>query len=313
MSEGRRSLLSADGAHLILTPDTKGMGGAIHKAEELQQEHSDYFMPQQFNNPANPDAHRNTTAIELLQQFKRIDAFVAGVGTGGTITGVGEVLKDKRKASVYAPLNRRIACDLGRRTGYTDPRHRRRFLFRRSSIVRFSTKHFSEHADYACTRRLAAEEGPVGRRIYPGALPRRTKDGKTWARACRARSSRIKVSITETDLFADKNGRKVRKTRILSESDHARSIFGRSRFDISLKAARCAWYAGHCATASSRPYPPARSMTPKSLPRVSVVTTSFAIRMNWQIRHIKKIRSTAVFSARTNSIESAARRQTSWV
>jgi len=97
MSEERRSLLAAYGAHLILTPDTKGMGGAIHKAEELQQEHSDYFMPQQFNNPANPDIHRKTTAQELLKQFKRIDAFIAGVGTGGTITGVGEVLKDKMK------------------------------------------------------------------------------------------------------------------------------------------------------------------------------------------------------------------------
>jgi len=97
MSEERRSLLSAYGAHLILTPDTKGMGGAIHKAEELVQEHSDYFMPQQFNNPANPEMHRKTTAVELLKQFKRIDAFVAGVGTGGTITGVGEVLKDKMK------------------------------------------------------------------------------------------------------------------------------------------------------------------------------------------------------------------------
>ena len=97
MSEERRSLLSAYGAHLILTPDTKGMGGAIHKAEELLQEHSEYFMPQQFNNPANPDMHRKTTAVELLKQFKRIDAFVAGVGTGGTITGVGEVLKDKMK------------------------------------------------------------------------------------------------------------------------------------------------------------------------------------------------------------------------
>jgi cysteine synthase A len=97
MSEERRSLLSAYGAHLILTPDTKGMGGAIHKAEELLQENPDYFMPQQFNNPANPDAHRKTTAQELLKQFKRIDAFVAGVGTGGTITGVGEVLKDKMK------------------------------------------------------------------------------------------------------------------------------------------------------------------------------------------------------------------------
>ena len=97
MSEERRSLLSAYGAHLILTPDTKGMGGAIHKAEELIQEHADYFMPQQFNNPANPGIHRKTTAVELLKQFKRIDAFVAGVGTGGTITGVGEVLKEKMK------------------------------------------------------------------------------------------------------------------------------------------------------------------------------------------------------------------------
>ena len=97
MSEERRSLLTAYGAHLILTPDTKGMGGAIHKAEELVQAHRDYFMPQQFNNPANPDMHRKTTAVELLKQFKRIDAFVAGVGTGGTITGVGEVLKDKMK------------------------------------------------------------------------------------------------------------------------------------------------------------------------------------------------------------------------
>jgi cysteine synthase A len=97
MSEERRSLLAAYGAHLILTPDTKGMGGAIHKAEELLQEHPEYYMPQQFNNPANPEMHRKTTAPELLKQFKNIDAFVAGVGTGGTITGVGEVLKEKMK------------------------------------------------------------------------------------------------------------------------------------------------------------------------------------------------------------------------
>ncbi|HEU4478980.1 MAG TPA: cysteine synthase A, partial [Pyrinomonadaceae bacterium] len=97
MSEERRSLLAAYGARLILTPDTKGMGGAIHKAEELVQENNDYFMPQQFNNPANPEAHRRTTAMELLKQFSRIDAFVVGVGTGGTITGVGEVLKDRLK------------------------------------------------------------------------------------------------------------------------------------------------------------------------------------------------------------------------
>ena len=97
MSEERRSLLAAYGARIILTPDTKGMGGAIRKAEELLLEHTDYYMPQQFNNPANPEAHRRTTAVELLKQLKQIDAFVAGVGTGGTITGVGEVLKDRTK------------------------------------------------------------------------------------------------------------------------------------------------------------------------------------------------------------------------
>jgi len=94
MSEERRSLLMAYGADLVLTPDTKGMHGAIRRAEELLREHPDYFMPQQFNNPANPDVHRRTTARELLEQFERIDAFVAGVGTGGTITGVGEVLRE---------------------------------------------------------------------------------------------------------------------------------------------------------------------------------------------------------------------------
>ena len=93
MSEERRSLLNAYGATMILTPDTRGMHAAISKAEEILSEHPDYFMPQQFSNPANPEVHRRTTGPELLQQFERIDAFVAGVGTGGTITGVGEVLK----------------------------------------------------------------------------------------------------------------------------------------------------------------------------------------------------------------------------
>jgi len=93
MSEERRSLLTAYGATLVLTPDTKGMHGAIRKAEELLDEHPDYFMPQQFANPANPEVHRRTTAQELVRQFERIDAFVAGVGTGGTITGVGQVLR----------------------------------------------------------------------------------------------------------------------------------------------------------------------------------------------------------------------------
>jgi cysteine synthase A len=103
MSEERRSLLTAYGATLVLTPDTKGMHGAIRKAEELLAEHPDWFMPQQFNNPANPDVHRRTTAQEILQQFERVDAFVAGVGTGGTITGVGQVLrKEMPGVKIYA-------------------------------------------------------------------------------------------------------------------------------------------------------------------------------------------------------------------
>jgi cysteine synthase len=95
MSSERRSLLMAYGAELVLTPDSKGMHAAVRRAEELLEEHPDYFMPQQFNNPANPAAHRETTAQELLRQFDHIDAFVAGVGTGGTITGVGQVLREK--------------------------------------------------------------------------------------------------------------------------------------------------------------------------------------------------------------------------
>jgi cysteine synthase len=93
MSEERRSLLAAFGAQLVLTTDTRGMHGAIRRAEELLLEHPDYFMPQQFSNPANPESHRRTTAQEILRQFERVDAFVAGVGTGGTITGIGQVLR----------------------------------------------------------------------------------------------------------------------------------------------------------------------------------------------------------------------------
>jgi cysteine synthase A len=96
MSEERRSLLMAYGATLELTPDTKGMHGAIRRAEELLAEHPDWYMPQQFTNPANPEVHRQTTARELLAQLPQLDAFVAGVGTGGTITGVGEVLRAER-------------------------------------------------------------------------------------------------------------------------------------------------------------------------------------------------------------------------
>jgi len=103
MSEERRAILLGYGARLELTPDTRGMHGAVRRAEELAAEHPDWFMPQQFTNPANPDAHRRTTAREILTQLPEITAFVAGVGTGGTITGVGEVLRAERPGiRVYA-------------------------------------------------------------------------------------------------------------------------------------------------------------------------------------------------------------------
>jgi cysteine synthase A len=96
MSIERRKLLQRYGAQLVLTPAIEGMTGAVFAAEEMLKKNSDYFMPQQFNNPANPAVHRRTTALEILRDTEgRLDAFVAGVGTGGTITGVGEVIKEK--------------------------------------------------------------------------------------------------------------------------------------------------------------------------------------------------------------------------
>ncbi len=97
MSLERRRLLKALGAEIILTPAAEGMGGAIRKAEELAKGDSRYFMPQQFNNPANPEIHRKTTAEEIWNDTAgQIDIFVSGVGTGGTISGVGEVLKSRK-------------------------------------------------------------------------------------------------------------------------------------------------------------------------------------------------------------------------
>ncbi|MGD0343560.1 MAG: cysteine synthase A [Acidimicrobiales bacterium] len=100
MSRERRMLLRGYGAELVLTPGPEGMGGAIAKAEEIAKGDGRYFIPQQFENPANPAIHRETTAEEIWSDTDgRVDIVVAGVGTGGTITGVGQVLKE-RKPSV---------------------------------------------------------------------------------------------------------------------------------------------------------------------------------------------------------------------
>lgn len=94
MSLERRNLLRAYGAELVLTPGPAGMKGAIAKAEELVKEQG-YFLPQQFDNPANPEVHKRTTGKEIAEQMDQLDAFVAGIGTGGTITGTGQVLREK--------------------------------------------------------------------------------------------------------------------------------------------------------------------------------------------------------------------------
>ncbi|WP_216831217.1 cysteine synthase A [Alkalihalobacterium elongatum] len=103
MSMERRNLLRAYGAELVLTPGPEGMGGAIRKATELSKEDG-HFMPQQFENEANPEIHRETTGRELLEQVEgSVDAFISGIGTGGTITGAGGLLKENfPELKIYA-------------------------------------------------------------------------------------------------------------------------------------------------------------------------------------------------------------------
>jgi cysteine synthase A len=109
MSLERRRLLKALCAEIVLTPATEGMPGAVRRAEEMAAGDSKFFMPQQFKNPANPEIHRKTTAEEVWRDTEgKIDIFVSGVGTGGTITGVGEVIKARKpgvKMIAVEPVN----------------------------------------------------------------------------------------------------------------------------------------------------------------------------------------------------------------
>jgi len=104
MTLERRSLLKAYGVDLILTPGAGGMKAAVEKAEELAKTDPRYFLARQFENPANPAMHRRTTALEVLEQVPELDAFVAGIGTGGTITGVGEVLAQKKPGTLVVAV-----------------------------------------------------------------------------------------------------------------------------------------------------------------------------------------------------------------
>ncbi len=104
MTLERRSLLKAYGADLILTPGPGGMKAAVDKAEELAKTDPKYFLARQFDNPANPAVHRRTTALEVLEQVPELDAFVAGIGTGGTVTGVGEILAQKKPGTLVVAV-----------------------------------------------------------------------------------------------------------------------------------------------------------------------------------------------------------------
>src|SRR3989338_4823436 len=120
MSFERQHLLKRYGAELVLTPALDGMKGAVDKAEELVRKNKNAFMPQQFNNPANPQAHRQTTAEEIWEALGgKLDAFVAGVGPGGTITGCGEIFKQRNpKIKIVAVEPKRSAVLSGNEPGY---------------------------------------------------------------------------------------------------------------------------------------------------------------------------------------------------
>ncbi len=190
MSSERRRVLSAMGAEIVLTPGAEGMGASIEKARELSRRLPDAYMPLQFENPANPEVHRRTTAVEILEATEgRLDAFVSGVGTGGTITGVGEVLKERLKkvlivavepadspvlsggapgphelqglgAGFVPPILNRSVIDRVVTVGYPEARETARAMARREGIF----AGISSGAICWAALELARELGP-GRRI----------------------------------------------------------------------------------------------------------------------------------------------------
>lgn len=147
MSKERKMLLRTFGAELILTPAAEGMAGAIAKAQSLVDAHPDtYFMPRQFDNEANPEVHRKTTAEEIWNDTDgKVDVFVAGVGTGGTITGVGEVLKNTNPKLKWLPSSLRLPrIERRRKRSAPDSRYRRRFY-----SDRFEYQNLRQHCQSA--------------------------------------------------------------------------------------------------------------------------------------------------------------------
>src|SRR5438045_576313 len=128
MSMERRRLLRALGAEVSLTPAADGMTGSIQKAESILREHKKSFMPQQFENPANPEIHRRTTAEEIWRDTQgAVDILISGVGTGGTITGVGEVIKQRKpsfKTIALEPTNSPVISQAMRKIGRASCRER---------------------------------------------------------------------------------------------------------------------------------------------------------------------------------------------
>lgn len=162
MTQERRALLKAYGAELVLTPGSGGMKAAVDKAEELADSDPSYFLVRQFENPANPAVHRRTTALEILEQVPELDAFVAGVGTGGTVTGVGEVLAEKKHGTLVVAVEPETSPLLS--TGKAGP-HKLQGLgpnfvpgiLNREAFHRIMPVGYED--SIATTRRLAREEG----------------------------------------------------------------------------------------------------------------------------------------------------------
>jgi cysteine synthase len=162
MTQERRALLKAYGAELVLTPGSGGMKAAVDKSQELADADPNFFLVRQFDNPANPAVHRRTTALEILEQVPELDAFISGVGTGGTVTGVGEVLAQKKPGTLVVAVEPETSPLLS--TGKAGP-HKLQGLgpnfvptiLNREAFQRIITVGYDD--SIAIARRMAREEG----------------------------------------------------------------------------------------------------------------------------------------------------------